>query len=56
MSLASMARVTRSVSSLTDMFEWNPGPSFVMGSAWPLSGIPLLFNLPPDRCPSHSGE
>ena len=33
MSLASMARVTRSVSLLTGMFEWNLGLSFVMGSA-----------------------
>ena len=28
---ALMARVLRSVSSLTGMFEWNPGPSFVKG-------------------------
>ena len=33
MSLASMARVTRSVCSLMGMFERNPGPSFMMGSA-----------------------
>ena len=32
-SLASMAQVSSSVSSLTGMFEWNPGPSFVTGSA-----------------------
>ena len=32
-SLALMARVTRSVSLLTGMFEWNPDPPFVMGSA-----------------------
>ena len=32
-SLVSMARVSRSVSSLTGMSEWNPGPSFVTGSA-----------------------
>ena len=28
-SLASMARVTHSVSSLSGMFEWNSGPLFV---------------------------
>ena len=32
MSLASMARVSHSMSLLTSMFKWNPGPSFVMGS------------------------
>ena len=32
-SLASMARVMFSVSSLTGMFEWNLGPLFVMGLA-----------------------
>ena len=32
-SLASMTQVTRSVSSLTGMFKWNPGLSFMMGSA-----------------------
>ena len=34
-SLASMARVTRSVSSLMGMFEWNLGPSFMTGLAKP---------------------
>ena len=35
LSLASIAwaRVTRLVSSLMGMIEWNPGPSFVMRSA-----------------------
>ena len=33
MSLASMARVLRSVSSLMGMSEWNLGPSFVTGLA-----------------------
>ena len=31
--LASMARVTRSVSLLSGMFEWNLGSSFVIGLA-----------------------
>ena len=30
-SLASMARVSRLVSSLTGMSKWNPGPSFANG-------------------------
>ena len=32
-SLASMAQVLRLVSSLTGMSEWNPGLSFITGSA-----------------------
>ena len=32
-SLASMARVSRLVSSLTGMSEWNSGPSFITGWA-----------------------
>ena len=55
-SLASMARVTRLMSSLTGMFKWNRGPSFMMGSAYPSCGIPLLLNLPPGRCLSHSND
>jgi len=51
-SLASMARVTHSVSSLMGMFEWNLGPSFEMGSAKSSCGIPLLLNLPSSRRPS----
>ena len=31
MTLASTARVSRSMSSLTGMFMWNPGPSFAEG-------------------------
>ena len=31
MPLALMARVAGSVSSLTSMSEWNPGPSFITG-------------------------
>ena len=33
--LASMARVTRSVSLLTGMSKWNSGPSFMMGQHSP---------------------
>ena len=33
MPLASMVQMSRSVSSLTGMFEWNPGLSFITGSA-----------------------
>ena len=51
MLLASTTRVTRSVSSLTGMFEWNLVPSLVMGSAKPLCGIPLRLNLPSNRFP-----
>ena len=54
-SLASMAQVTRSVSSLTGMFEWNPGPLFVTRLAKPSCGIPLLLNPPPGRYSSLSG-
>ena len=50
-SLASMARVTRSVSSLMGMFEGNLGSSFMTGSAKPSCGIPLLLNPPSSRCP-----
>ena len=41
--LASMARATRLVSSLTGTFEWNSGLSFVTGSVEPSCGIPLLL-------------
>jgi hypothetical protein len=34
-SLASMARVSRSVNSLTGMSKWNPGSSFVTGQHSP---------------------
>ena len=44
MSLALMARVTCSVSSLMGLFEWNLGPSFVIGSALHCS----LTRLPTD--------
>ena len=50
-SLASMARVTCSVSSLTGMFERNQVPSLVMGSAKPSGGIPLLLNPSSNRFP-----
>jgi hypothetical protein len=50
-SLASIAQVTRSVSSLTGMFESNPILSLVMGSAKPSCGIPLLLNPPSNRFP-----
>ena len=49
--LASMARVMRSVSSLTGMFEWNLGPSFAMGSAEPSCDVPLLLNPISNICP-----
>ena len=52
-SLALMARVTRSVSSLMGMFEWNLGPSSTDGSVEPSCGIPLLLNSPLGRCLSH---
>jgi len=51
MSLASMARVTCLMSSLTGMFEWNLDPSLVTGSAKPSGGIPLLLNPPSNRFP-----
>ena len=50
-SLALMARVTRSVSSLMGMFEQNLVSSFMMGSAKPSCGIPLYLNPPSNRCP-----
>ena len=40
MTLASMARVSRSESSLTGMSEWNPSPSFADGV-----GIALMQQL-----------
>ena len=51
MSLASMGRVTRLMSSLTGMFERNLVPSLVTGSVKPLGVIPLLLNLPSNRFP-----
>ena len=51
MSLASMARVTHLMSSLTGLFEQNLVPSLVTGSAKPSGGIPLLLNSPSNRFP-----
>ena len=51
MLLAMMARVTRLMSSLTGMFEQNPVPLLVTGSAKPSGGILLLLNLPSNRFP-----
>ena len=51
MTLASMAQVSRSVSSLTGMFEQNLVPSLVTGSAKPSCGIPLLLNPPSNKFP-----
>ena len=50
-SLASTARGTRLMSSLTGMFERNPVPSLMTGSAKPSDGTPLLLNLPSNRFP-----
>ena len=50
-SLASMARVMCSVSSLTGMLEWNLVPSLVIGSAKPSCGISLLLNPSSNRFP-----
>ena len=52
MSLASMARVTCFMSSLTGLFEQNLVPSLVTGSAKPSGGIPLFRNPPSNRFPS----
>ena len=51
MSLASMAQVTRLMSSLTGMFEWNSVLWLVTGSAKPSGGVPLFLNLPSNRFP-----
>ena len=51
MSLASMARVTHLMSSLTGLFEQNLVPSLMTGSAKPSGGIPLLLNSPSNRFP-----
>ena len=51
MSLASMARVTCLMSSLMGMFERNPVPSLMTGSAKPSGGIPFLLNPPSNRFP-----
>ena len=51
MPLASMARVTRSVSLLMGVFKQNLVPLLVMGSTKPSGGIPLLLNPPSNRFP-----
>ena len=51
MSPASMAQVTRLMSLLTGMFEWNLVPSLVTGSAKPSGGIPLFHNPPSNIFP-----
>ena len=45
-----------SMSSLTGTIEWNLGPSFMTGLAWPSCDIPLLLYLQPDRFLGHSGD
>ena len=49
MSLASMARVTRLMSSLMGMFERNPVSLLAIGSAKPSGGVPLLLKPPSNR-------
>ena len=49
--LASMARVSCSMSLLTGVFKGNLVPLLVMGSAKPSAGIPLLLNPPSNRFP-----
>ena len=50
-SLASMARVTSLMSSLTVMFEQNLVMLLVTGSTKPSGGIPFLHNPPSNRFP-----
>ena len=51
-SLASMARVTRLMSSLMGMFEWNLVPSLVIGSAKPSGGFYCFVTCLPIDSPS----
>ena len=55
-SLASMARVTRSVSSLMGTLFMKSEFIVCDGVGIALSDIPLLLNLQPGRCLGHSGD